>query len=79
MYLKTGNRVCSSIDESLLELKDRPYANILDLVDTYRASKDVPDFMDWHEFFHHTWDGRKIDVEVAKETDFFGTAATGLL
>jgi len=62
--------VSDRIDLCLMALKDKPYVNILDFVDTYRTGRPVRTFGGWNEFKKYTLHGRRMDVMVAKENEF---------
>lgn len=62
--------VHSTMNPCLIELKKRPYVNIMDFVDTYRTGQPVRTFENWHRFKKYTFDGRTIDIESARENEF---------
>jgi hypothetical protein len=70
MCHKAGKKICSTIDESLLELKKRPFVNIMDFVDTFRTGECVRTFKNWHEFKKYTYAGRTIEMQLAKNNEF---------
>jgi hypothetical protein len=63
-----------SIDECLVELKQKPYVNIMDFVDCYRGvrSTKIPTFKDWVKFKKYTMTtpGRRMDMRIAQENEF---------
>ncbi|KAH7391715.1 hypothetical protein BKA66DRAFT_607275 [Pyrenochaeta sp. MPI-SDFR-AT-0127] len=65
-----GKPVHNDIDSCILELKRRPFVNILDFIDTFRTGERVHTFNDWDKFVKYTFDGRIIDVKYAKENEF---------
>lgn len=65
-----GKSVHESIDKCLVELKKRPFVNILDFIDTYRTGKPIHTFSGWAEFTKYTRQGRKIDLRMAKKNEF---------
>jgi hypothetical protein len=70
MCHKSGKKIYSTIDESLLELKKRPFVNIMDFVDTFRTGKGVRTFKNWNEFKKYTYAGRTIEMQLAKNNEF---------
>lgn len=70
MCKAAGKNVYSSINDSLLELKDHPYVNIMEFIDSCRTETSIPTFDDWHGFVDYTLDGRKIDLQFAEEDEF---------
>jgi hypothetical protein len=70
MCRKAGKTVRSNFDDCLLELKVRPFVNILDFVDPFRTGDIIPTFSNWKKFVKYTSNDRKIDYMMAKENDF---------
>ncbi|KAH5434362.1 hypothetical protein HBI32_047170 [Parastagonospora nodorum] len=77
MYRKAGKttrdrpdqNIYDRIDLCLITLKDNPYVNILDLVDTYRTGRPICTFDNWNEFKRYTLRGRRMDMEVANQNE----------
>lgn len=65
-----GKRVFDNIDDCLLELKRRPYVNIMDFVNTFRTGKHVDTWDNWYDFVDYTKNGNAIDVSYAKQNEF---------
>jgi hypothetical protein len=70
MCRKVGKPVPSSIHQCLRELKAAPYVNIWDFVDCYRTGTRIQTFWNWFEFKDYTMEGRKMDMQVAKNNEF---------
>ncbi|KAH4351668.1 hypothetical protein HBH98_032510 [Parastagonospora nodorum] len=78
MYRKAGKttrdrpdqNIYDRIDLCLITLKDNPYVNILDLVDTYRTGRPICTFDNWNEFKRYTLRVRRMDMEVANQNEF---------
>lgn len=70
MCRRAGKRVRRTIDDNLLELHDKPYVNILDLIDAFRMGQKLRTFQKWRDFAAYTRKGRKMDVLYAKENEF---------
>jgi hypothetical protein len=47
---KARKPVHQSLDASLVELKQCPFVNVLDFIDTYRMGQQVRTFDDWERF-----------------------------
>lgn len=70
MCRKARKLVHATVVESLIELKQRPFVNILDLVDTYRTGQEVRTFENFKQFKAYTSKGRTVDLQMARETEF---------
>jgi viroplasmin and RNaseH domain-containing protein len=70
MCHKAGKAVHSTIDECLIELKKSPFVNLLDFVDAWRTSSKLRTFASWPAFVAYTCEGRRIDIQVAKDNEF---------
>jgi hypothetical protein len=67
---KARKPVHKSLDECLLELKNRPFVNIMDFVKTYRTGEEVCTFDDWDEFKEYTFNDRTVNLAMARENEF---------
>jgi hypothetical protein len=69
MCQKARKPVHSTINECLLELKRRPFVNLLDFIDAWRTGSGLRTFDNWSDFVRYTRK-RRIDVETAREDEF---------
>jgi hypothetical protein len=63
--------VKDTIDESLISLNHKPWVNIIDLIDSFRANVKPLTFTDWKEFVKFTLlDGNQVPLQEAKRNEF---------
>ncbi|KAF1914979.1 hypothetical protein BDU57DRAFT_520251 [Ampelomyces quisqualis] len=79
MCRKAGKTVRPTIDTCLLELKDAPFVNIIDFVDSFRNGEELHTFADWENFVDYTLDGHTIDMKMAKDNDFLAPLLQDLI
>jgi hypothetical protein len=61
----------STIDRCLVGLKQAPFVNIIDFVDTCRTGCALPTFQHWSKFITYTTgSGKRTDLEYARENEF---------
>jgi hypothetical protein len=65
-----GKQAHDNIDDCLLELKARPYVNIIDLINTWRTGEKTQAFWDWDAFVEHTMDCNTIAVNIVRDNEF---------